>query len=164
MKLDTVLERRLFFSIFEYFFISVVLSSMMTKDVLEMQHLVIILCLERQQLVLKRIIIDFRIVVWKQWDQWLLQWRMNFLAKSIVSQVRSNKRKYVSIFLWIECSQIEYCGNRHVDDGEECDCGFRSECTENCCYPAGGSDPKLACKLKPGAHCRFVLIILEEFN
>ncbi len=55
----------------------------------------------------------------------------------------------------IECSQIGYCGNRNVEDDEECDCGFSSECTDQCCYPAEGSDPKLACKLKPGARCRY---------
>lgn len=52
-----------------------------------------------------------------------------------------------------ECSQIGYCGNRNVEDNEECDCGFVSECTDNCCYPAGSSNPNLSCKLKPGARC-----------
>ncbi|CAF3627649.1 unnamed protein product [Rotaria sp. Silwood1] len=52
-----------------------------------------------------------------------------------------------------ECSQVGYCGNRNVEDDEECDCGFISECTDDCCYPAGGSDAKLGCKLKPGARC-----------
>lgn len=54
----------------------------------------------------------------------------------------------------IECSQVGYCGNRNVEDDEECDCGFTSECTDDCCYPAGGPDAKLGCKLKPGARCR----------
>ncbi|CAF3794038.1 unnamed protein product, partial [Rotaria magnacalcarata] len=52
-----------------------------------------------------------------------------------------------------ECSQVGYCGNRNVEDNEECDCGFISECTDDCCYPAGGPDAKLGCKLKPGARC-----------
>ncbi|CAF1419948.1 unnamed protein product [Rotaria magnacalcarata] len=52
-----------------------------------------------------------------------------------------------------ECSQIGYCGNRNVEDNEECDCGFISECTDHCCYPADVSDAKLGCKLKPGARC-----------
>jgi disintegrin and metalloproteinase domain-containing protein 10 len=52
-----------------------------------------------------------------------------------------------------ECSQVGYCGNRNVEDDEECDCGFISECTDDCCYPAGGPDAKLGCKLKPGARC-----------
>jgi len=52
-----------------------------------------------------------------------------------------------------ECAQVGYCGNRNVEDDEECDCGFTSECTDDCCYPAGGPDAKLGCKLKPGARC-----------
>ncbi|XP_043197730.1 disintegrin and metalloproteinase domain-containing protein 10-like [Amphibalanus amphitrite] len=29
-----------------------------------------------------------------------------------------------------------FCGNKIVEDGEECDCGFDdAECTESCCYP-----------------------------
>ena len=62
-----------------------------------------------------------------------------------------NKTKFI---VWIECSQVGYCGNRNVEDDEECDCGFISECTDDCCYPAGGPDAKLGCKLKPGARCR----------
>ena len=56
----------------------------------------------------------------------------------------------------IECSHEGHCGNRHVDDGEECDCGFISECTDTCCYPAGEADPKLGCTLRPHARCRSV--------
>ncbi|GIY72660.1 disintegrin and metalloproteinase domain-containing protein 10 homolog [Caerostris extrusa] len=29
-----------------------------------------------------------------------------------------------------------FCGNKIVEDGEECDCGYdEKECTESCCYP-----------------------------
>lgn len=29
-----------------------------------------------------------------------------------------------------------FCGNKIVEDGEECDCGYdQKECTEQCCYP-----------------------------
>ncbi|CAF3951732.1 unnamed protein product [Rotaria sordida] len=52
-----------------------------------------------------------------------------------------------------ECSKVGYCGNRNVEDDEECDCGFSSECTDHCCYPADVSDAKLSCKLKSGARC-----------
>jgi len=64
----------------------------------------------------------------------------------------------------LECAQVGYCGNRNVEDDEECDCGFTSECTDDCCYPAGGPDAKLGCKLKPGARCRLIsLRILLKF-
>jgi disintegrin and metalloproteinase domain-containing protein 10 len=67
--------------------------------------------------------------------------------------VKLKKLIYVN-FIFVECSQVGYCGNRNVEDNEECDCGYISECTDDCCYPAGGPDPKLGCKLKPGARCR----------
>ncbi|UJR16435.1 hypothetical protein I4U23_003337 [Adineta vaga] len=70
---------------------------------------------------------------------------------SVVIAVKNNLHGKVNCLT--ECSQSGYCGNRNVEDGEECDCGFVSECTDHCCYPADGPDPKLSCKLKPGARC-----------
>jgi hypothetical protein len=67
---------------------------------------------------------------------------------------RTNERERLVSRLTAECSQIGYCGNRNVEDDEQCDCGFISECTDDCCYPAGGPDAKLGCKLKSGARCR----------
>ncbi|CAF1004300.1 unnamed protein product, partial [Didymodactylos carnosus] len=52
-----------------------------------------------------------------------------------------------------ECTQVGYCGNRNVEDDEECDCGFTDECTDKCCYPAGGPNAKLGCKLRSGSLC-----------
>uniref|UniRef100_A0A8D0GT55 ADAM metallopeptidase domain 28 n=1 Tax=Sphenodon punctatus TaxID=8508 RepID=A0A8D0GT55_SPHPU len=40
------------------------------------------------------------------------------------------------------------CGNNFVEEGEECDCGTRQECTNVCCEAA-------TCKLKPGAKCGY---------
>ena len=54
----------------------------------------------------------------------------------------------------LEYLQVEYCGNRNVDDDEERDCGFTSECTDDCCYPASGPDAKRGCQLKPGTPIR----------
>ena len=51
-----------------------------------------------------------------------------------------------------------YCGNRQVEDLEQCDCGIKEVCEsdtlgDSCC----NSDPdgELGCTLKPGASCRF---------
>ena len=43
-----------------------------------------------------------------------------------------------------------FCGNKIVEDGEECDCGYDDdECEEKCCYPRVVSEPDRA--LNPGA-------------
>lgn len=53
-----------------------------------------------------------------------------------------------------------FCGNKIVEDGEECDCGYdQKECTENCCYPREiepylESDPNARpCGRRRGAIC-----------
>ncbi|XP_055522274.1 disintegrin and metalloproteinase domain-containing protein 12-like isoform X4 [Leucoraja erinacea] len=38
------------------------------------------------------------------------------------------------------------CGNMYLEEGEECDCGKATECSDRCCHP-------LTCKLIPGAVC-----------
>ncbi|XP_064136040.1 disintegrin and metalloproteinase domain-containing protein 30 [Loxodonta africana] len=41
---------------------------------------------------------------------------------------------------------VKECGDKVVDEGEECDCGSKEDCKNNvCCQPD--------CKLKPGASC-----------
>ena len=54
----------------------------------------------------------------------------------------------------LECYDTGSCGNRIKENGEECDCGFSSECIDPCCYPADNIDRKLACRLKSNATCR----------
>nr|CAG4641525.1 EOG090X02I4 [Eurycercus lamellatus] len=54
-----------------------------------------------------------------------------------------------------------FCGNKIVEDGEECDCGYADdECEEKCCYPRVVSDFDKAndpsaqgCKRRPGKQC-----------
>ncbi|KAI5167798.1 Disintegrin And Metalloproteinase Domain-Containing Protein 7 [Manis pentadactyla] len=45
-----------------------------------------------------------------------------------------------------ELSDSPYCGNKKLDEGEECDCGPAQECTNPCC------DANM-CMLKPGFTC-----------
>ncbi|XP_077993922.1 disintegrin and metalloproteinase domain-containing protein 10-like [Glandiceps talaboti] len=47
------------------------------------------------------------------------------------------------------------CGNRVVEDGEECDCGTAVECffTDSCCTPKGGQANSVECTPKAGAQC-----------
>lgn len=53
-----------------------------------------------------------------------------------------------------------FCGNKIVEDGEECDCGYDGkECTELCCYPKEVEPYRKAdknaeaCKLRPHYDC-----------
>ncbi|XP_053204127.1 disintegrin and metalloproteinase domain-containing protein 10-like [Panonychus citri] len=61
------------------------------------------------------------------------------------------------------CFEIDngaFCGNKIVEEGEECDCGYDvKECTEQCCYPREydvflNSDPDAKpCKRRSRAYC-----------
>ena len=56
--------------------------------------------------------------------------------------------------------QSSYCGNKIIENHEECDCGHTDEdCAEKCCYPRVISEddkrinPRaLGCKLRPGKY------------
>ena len=57
-------------------------------------------------------------------------------------------------------SNTAYCGNKIVEEGEECDCGFDdTECQETCCYPRQSDEmteeeaKKKRCTFKPHAEC-----------
>ncbi len=59
-----------------------------------------------------------------------------------------------------EASDGAFCGNKIVEEGEECDCGFdETECAEQCCYPrqSGNMSPEenkaKRCKRKPNTEC-----------
>ena len=54
-----------------------------------------------------------------------------------------------------EDSAEAFCGNRIVEDNEQCDCGFGSDCDEHgdtCCYPR--ENQQKACLRKEHAMCR----------
>ena len=50
-----------------------------------------------------------------------------------------------------------FCGNRIVEEKEQCDCGFERDCEEHgdtCCYPRENHDK--ACQRKEHVMCRYV--------
>ncbi|XP_062593437.1 disintegrin and metalloproteinase domain-containing protein 10 homolog isoform X2 [Saccostrea cucullata] len=52
-------------------------------------------------------------------------------------------------------SGAAFCGNGIVESGEQCDCGYKDECTDRCCHPRS-SDPndKLMCTYRdPSYKC-----------
>lgn len=80
------------------------------------------------------------------------------ICRQVVSSLMNTKDKS------LDCSQAGFCGNRNVEENEECDCGFLSECTDPCCYPADGPDSNRACRLKPIAHCRSDRLEIFRFH
>ena len=147
---------------------SLPLCSTMTRSVLVMRETAISSCIDERRRVWKTTTISFPTAVWREWVHWSLPWRINSLIKATVSPVSESQRTRPR--RWrrmksLECSPMGYCGNRHVEENEECDCGFLAECTDPCCYPADGPSPAFACRLKPTAHCRsdrvhFLLLLL----
>lgn len=47
-------------------------------------------------------------------------------------------------------SDAPICGNKVVEENEQCDCGDETTCTENCCVPAGRNRE---CKLQVNQQC-----------
>lgn len=49
-------------------------------------------------------------------------------------------------------SDEAFCGNGIVEEGEECDCGYKEDCKDNCCNPRdtriSASADTLKCTLK----------------
>ena len=43
---------------------------------------------------------------------------------------------FCRLLFWISEWKGAFCGNKIVEEGEECDCGYdNEECDEKCCYP-----------------------------
>ena len=57
-----------------------------------------------------------------------------------------------------------YCGNRIVEEGEDCDCGRPEECLEvdKCCVPTIDALNIPGCTIRKGKQCRCVLLCMYE--
>lgn len=63
-------------------------------------------------------------------------------------------------------SEGAFCGNKIVEAGEECDCGYNEmECKDKCCYPRVVSDKDRqlnssakGCARRKGTECRYVAL------
>lgn len=66
-------------------------------------------------------------------------------------------------FNFVTASAGAFCGNKIVEAGEECDCGYDdNECVDKCCYPRQISDldkmkndTAKGCTRKSGTQCRY---------
>ncbi len=81
--------------------------------------------------------------------------------KSFISRV-NQKITYLGLFYHFKIKFLipilkefegPLCGNGVIEADEECDCGFKSDCREACCYSASENDESKRCKLKPAAQC-----------
>lgn len=41
----------------------------------------------------------------------------------------------INCYMYVVESDEAFCGNGIVEDGEECDCGYKEVCQDNCCNP-----------------------------
>lgn len=64
----------------------------------------------------------------------------------------------------ITASEGAFCGNKIVEDGEECDCGYDDiECDDKCCYPRQVTDrdryrnsSARGCARRAQTECRYI--------
>ena len=77
----------------------------------------------------------------------------------VLDAIAENRRKNC-----FKATNGTFCGNKIVEDGEECDCGYDNEdCEEKCCYPrlishedrTRNSSAKM-CSRRYGTQCRLV--------
>lgn len=68
------------------------------------------------------------------------------------------------LFYFCVASAGAFCGNKIVEAGEECDCGYDDdECVDKCCYPRQVSEldkikneTAKGCTRKSGTQCRYM--------
>lgn len=92
------------------------------------------------------------------------------IKKGIALKVCINNSICNIIFLTINsyktASEGAFCGNKIVENGEECDCGYdNDECDDKCCYPRQVADrdrfhniSAKGCARRAQTECRYVAI------
>lgn len=86
---------------------------------------------------------------------------------SVLDAIEDNKKRNC-----FSASAGAFCGNKIVEAGEECDCGYdKNECQDQCCYPRLVDKDDLlynksakGCNRRANTQCRFVLFYAYIFN
>uniref|UniRef100_A0A915N443 Uncharacterized protein n=4 Tax=Meloidogyne TaxID=189290 RepID=A0A915N443_MELJA len=77
-------------------------------------------------------------------------WHFSACSSARLERKRSADQKMECLLksnnLFSQFSPSFLCGNGQVDQGEECDCGRRDQCSDPCCDP-------FTCRLRPHANC-----------
>lgn len=94
---------------------------------------------------------------------WALICHLRYVSWSTLNKLKSawcSKNANLIFFFGVAVSAGAFCGNKIVEAGEECDCGYDdAECTDKCCHPRQSESDKKnktgnGCKRKPFAKCR----------
>lgn len=112
---------------------------------------------------LKTIKKGIALLVCKLWEK-----KMEFGAGSYIWAL--NLFNYY--FIFFSASAGAFCGNKIVEAGEECDCGYDDdECIDKCCYPRllGEKDKLMnesarGCARRKGTECRCVIRIVKSMG
>ena len=70
--------------------------------------------------------------------------------------ISSKKAALTCMLCLSEHNNGSYCGNKIVEEGEECDCGRPEECDDEdrCCVARDDARGIPGCTVRPGRQCR----------
>lgn len=82
---------------------------------------------------------------------------------SVLDAIEENKKRNC-----FSASAGAFCGNKIVEAGEECDCGYDiNECQDQCCYPrildkteAAANKTAKGCNRRTNTQCRYVTLFI----
>lgn len=84
-----------------------------------------------------------------------------FCALKLAQPFRTGSLNNIFVMYYLLATNGTFCGNKIVEEGEECDCGFTyEECEESCCYPRQVNEDDrhrnsvaAGCRRKPHTRC-----------
>ena len=87
---------------------------------------------------------------------------VSFATRRLIS-LKNYHSQYYSHVIFFSANTNAICGNRIKEEGEECDCGWESECTEGCCNPQTDTPgTETPCTRKSTAVCRYQCLVVKS--